>query len=191
MQSIRRSVECANSIFDITNSNYTTMQRCYTRDNLTFIYAVPDATRTNWNDKYKFSSNVSSEKGPKPQKGVGTPFLPHYTSGFQPFWTATHIPTHYGPATPRKTRIKQKVHKMSTLDPRLKTIDLYQWSSTFFVQSPPLQELYNFLFSALRHVPSSDPLARHNRIVPWQTLNYVMWSTRRSILVPHVAFSVA
>jgi len=29
--------------------------------------------------------------------------------------------------------------------------------------------LYNFLFSALRHVPS-DALARHNRIVPLQTL---------------------
>ena len=30
--------------------------------------------------------------------------------------------------------------------------------------------VYNFLFSALRHVLSNDPLARHNRIVPWQTL---------------------
>jgi len=32
-----------------------------------------------------------------------------------------------------------------------------------------LHQLYNFLFSALRHVPSNDPLARHNRIVPCQT----------------------
>jgi len=30
--------------------------------------------------------------------------------------------------------------------------------------------MYHFLFPALHHVPSNDPLARHNRIVPWQTL---------------------
>jgi len=35
----------------------------------------------------------------------------------------------------------------------------------FFLSKYTLQ-LYNFLFSALCHVPSSDPLARHNRIVP-------------------------
>jgi len=38
MQTIRRSVGYANTIVDVTNSNYTTMLRCYTRDNLLFIH---------------------------------------------------------------------------------------------------------------------------------------------------------
>jgi len=37
MQTIRRSVEYANTIVDVTNTNYTTMLRCYTRDNLSLI----------------------------------------------------------------------------------------------------------------------------------------------------------
>jgi len=37
-------------------------------------------------------------------------------------------------------------------------------------QQKGIGSLYNFLFSALHHVPSNDPLARHNPIVPWQTL---------------------
>ena len=51
--------------------------------------------------------------------------------------------------------------------------------------------MYNFLFPVLHHVPSNDPLARHNRTVPWQTLELRVWSTRKNILVPHVAFSAA
>jgi len=39
-----------------------------------FIYAAPGATRRNWNEKSKSSSNVTIV-----QKGVGTPFPPHYT----------------------------------------------------------------------------------------------------------------
>jgi len=37
MQAIRRSVKNANTNGDVTNSNCTTMPRCYSRDNLTFI----------------------------------------------------------------------------------------------------------------------------------------------------------
>jgi len=38
MQTIRRSVENANDIVDVTNNNYKAMLRCYTRDNLSLIY---------------------------------------------------------------------------------------------------------------------------------------------------------
>jgi len=38
-----------------------------------FIYAAPGATRRNWNEKSKSSSNVACEKG------MGTPFPPIYT----------------------------------------------------------------------------------------------------------------
>jgi len=39
MQTMRRSVEYANTFADVTtNSNYTTMLRCCTRDDLSFIH---------------------------------------------------------------------------------------------------------------------------------------------------------
>jgi len=38
------------------------------------IYAAPGATRRNWDEKYKSSSNVTIV-----QKGVVTPFPPRYT----------------------------------------------------------------------------------------------------------------
>jgi len=40
MQTIRRIVEYANTIGDVTNSNNTTMLRCYTGNNLSFIPMV-------------------------------------------------------------------------------------------------------------------------------------------------------
>jgi len=42
--------------------------------------------------------------------------------------------------------------------------------SVLYSTSKPRWMYYNFLFSALRHVPSNDALAHNNRIVPWQTL---------------------
>jgi len=38
MQTIRRSVEYANTIVDVTDGNCTTIVRCYTRDNLSFVH---------------------------------------------------------------------------------------------------------------------------------------------------------
>jgi len=38
MQTIKRSVEYANAIVDVTNSTYTNMLRCYKRDYLSFIH---------------------------------------------------------------------------------------------------------------------------------------------------------
>jgi len=46
----------------------------------------------------------------------------------------------------------------------------FVWIWKLHVSMSILGVVYNFLFSALRHFPSNDPLARHNRIVPWQTL---------------------
>jgi len=61
MKTIRRSVEYANTIVEVTNSNYKT---CYAAIHEVtcrlFIYAAPGATRRNWNEKSKSSSNVTS-----------------------------------------------------------------------------------------------------------------------------------
>jgi len=42
--------------FYIGSSCFTLVLRCYTRDNLSFIYAAPGATRRDWNKKTKSSS---------------------------------------------------------------------------------------------------------------------------------------
>jgi len=48
MQTIMQSGVYANTIDNVTNSNYATMLWCYTRDNLhLFVYAAAGATRRN------------------------------------------------------------------------------------------------------------------------------------------------
>jgi len=67
MQTIRRNVEYAYTIVDVTNIHAIT---CHL-----FIYATPGATRRTWNEKYKSSSNVASAER------CGNAFPPHYTPG--------------------------------------------------------------------------------------------------------------
>ena len=77
MQTIRRSVKCANNIVDVKNSNYTTMLWCYTRDNLSFmlpqaLHVETEMKNLNFHVTLLVQKGVGKQKGAGMQKGVGT-----------------------------------------------------------------------------------------------------------------------
>jgi len=92
-----------------------------------------------------FQVTLLVKKGPTPQQDVGTPFPPHCTSGFQSFFNRDPYTNALWPCVPMQNsnnaNVMQLCIKCLLATPRLTTIGLDQWSSTFFVQSPPLREL--------------------------------------------------
>jgi len=65
MQSIRRSVECANNFVDVANSNYTSILRCYTRDTLTFMLLLTIHQQIEMIN-LNFQVTLPVKKGPTP-----------------------------------------------------------------------------------------------------------------------------
>jgi len=81
-------------------------------------------------------------------------------------WTAVH----YTRCCSSNTSVSYKRFR-SFVDYRVRSsLKIFVWIWKLHVSMSILGGVYNFLFSALRRVPNNDPLARHNRIVPWQTL---------------------
>jgi len=91
MQKIRRSMEYANATADVTNSNYKTMLRCYTRENLPFIHFVllqalhVEIKKKNPNLQVTLLRPKVWERVPTSKKGVGTSFPSHYTPAYQTY----------------------------------------------------------------------------------------------------------
>ena len=101
MQTIRRSVEHPDTIIDVTYS----IQPCsgaIHEITCEFIYAAPGATRKNWNEKSKSSSNVATgpqtetarpkypvTKTAKPRSTA--PMRNHHTNLYDRIWTVIKV----------------------------------------------------------------------------------------------------